>query len=170
MTQDTSLLDRKAEYLIDFSNGLFYDFQVDFGSRYDQYKRNQERENEGYKKVSAISRDKIDKFSTMLNRSDFLEWKPSYLEDGVHYSDEILFDQHGHPTYISESNIANHRWFILVCYTDGTHKEIRGQDIYPPDWNTMFFALNDLTGTQVLELKMKWTEVFYERFKAMITN
>ena len=82
--------------------------------------------------IKILEDESINAFLLTAQEKGFTEWEKFYDNDVVD---------------------GGHQWGILVSFSDGTEKEIRGSNAYPETWNEICDAFQNLTGENILFTK-----------------
>lgn len=126
----TSGMQTGPSYKIDLKNGKVWVYMVHPNYKYRM--RNESAANEGYYFVKDLESKKIDYFLEECKEYGFEEWENYYAPENGAPMDGL-------------------HWFIDIIYSDGTKKEIHGNEAYPETWNEMNDAFEHLTGYHLLE-------------------
>ena len=115
--------DDTTAYKVDLKNNTFS--MIDSGAEYSQAKWGTEEGDADFKLVCMLEDDAIDSFFRESARFGFTLWKQSYTDKSV---------------------LDGSHWYIKICFSDGTTREMSGTNKFPDTWNDMMGAFNKLTG------------------------
>jgi hypothetical protein len=115
-----------TEYKIDLANERFYSFRI---SRDDRTERDPALENEGFKVIEPLQKDKIGFFREAARKYGLAGWDDAYVN-------KAIFD--------------GHQWGVTIHFEDKTVKKIIGSNAYPEQWDHMNSAFKELTGVDIL--------------------
>ena len=114
------------EYKIDFKNNKFTIlYRGGYTGRIDEVKKDSPV-------VKSLSDSSIDEFFEAKKEYGFDNWENEYINNAFE---------------------DGHEWGIVIDYSDGNKKEIKGSNAYPETWDEMFVAFENLTGENVLRVK-----------------
>ena len=87
--------------------------------------------------IKSLSEEDINEFLSHAEEKGVTNWKKEYnniaVEDG-------------------------HQWGIVIAFTDGSKKEIKGSNAYPETWDAMNDAFEALTGENILHVRSDWLD------------
>ena len=119
------------DYKVDLKNKEFWEFSKAYSVPY--VPRDASAPNEGFTFADDLQDDKIKTFLSEAAQAGFVNWAENY------------------PPHATDSEW----WDITVLFSDGTTKEMTmGAGNYPDTWDIMRDAFKNLTGEDILEIKM----------------
>ena len=117
------------EYKVDLENGLLWEYHSSPFDPEGYQPRFAGGENEGFTTSSAFTPEKAAAFQENCARHGFGRWKEEYSNPRI---------------------MDGHHWGVTIQFADGTQRDTRGSNAYPPGWDELREDFRELTGKDLL--------------------